>query len=130
VRRGLWVGLIAAALVTICAATAGAHRVSYPSVIGQETAPPSPRPDFKVTGHLASLKDACIRNRTVKFLARTEDGSKVVLDKDRTNDRGRWVLIGDVTTTVGERIKATRKRLPKRHGHRRVCEAAKAPLLF
>jgi hypothetical protein len=129
-RRGVFIGLVAALVVILCAGIAGARRASYPTLIGQETSPPSPRPDYKVTGHLASPKDACLRNRTVKFLARTEGGDKVVLDKDRTNDRGRWVLIGDVTSTHAERLKATEKRLPKRHGHRRVCESASAPLLF
>ena len=72
----------------LCAGIAGAHRASYSTTVVEETASPSPRPDFKVTGHLESPKDACVRNRTVKFLARTEDGTAVLLGTDRTNDRG------------------------------------------
>ncbi len=128
-KRGMTVALIAA-MVIVCGGIAGAHRASYATAVVEDGASPSPRPDFKVTGHLESPKDACVRNRTVKFLARTEDGSTVLLDQDRTNDRGKWELIGDITDTHDERIKATQKRLPKRHHHRRVCEASSISVLF
>jgi hypothetical protein len=129
-RRALLVALTVAGLVLLCAAIAGAHRASYATTIVEEGASTSPRPDFKVTGHLESSKGACVRGRTVKFLARAEDGSKVVLDTDRTNDSGRWKLVGDITTTHDERLKTTGKRLPKRHHHRRVCESASIPVAF
>jgi hypothetical protein len=130
-RPRLLIGLIAGiAVVVLCSAIAGAHRASYSTAIIEETASPSPGPNFKVTGHLESPKGACVRNRKVKFLARTEDGTAVLLGTDRTNDRGRWVLVGDTTGTHGERIKATEKRLPKRHGHRRACLAASIPVRF
>ncbi len=126
----MWVALIASALAVLYVAVAVAHRASYSTTVVEDNASTSPRPDFKVVGHLESPKDACIRNRTVKFLARTEGGTTVLLDKDRTNDRGKWELIGDITNTHDERIKATRKRLPKHHHHRRVCRATSIPLLL
>lgn len=130
IKRGVRVALLAVALFVLCAAVAGARRASYPTTIVEESASPSPRPDFKLTGHLESPKDACVRNRTVKFLARTEDGTPVLLGTDRTNDRGHWKLIGDTTTTHDERIKAIEKRLPRRHHHRRACLAASIPVVF
>jgi hypothetical protein len=125
IKRGTIAALIAAVLLIVGAGIAAAHRASYATTVIQEGTSPSPRPDFKVTGHLESPKGACIRDRTVKFLGRTEDGTAVLLAKDRTNDRGRWKVIGDTTTTHDERIQATEKRLPKRHRHhRRVCLAS------
>ena len=56
-------------------------------------------------------------------MAQTEDGTTVVLGTDRTNDNGRWKLVGDNTATHGERLKVTQKALPRRHHRRRVCQA-------
>lgn len=130
-RRDLMcIGLIAgSALVAALVGIAGAHRATYATVVVEENASRSPRPDYKVIGHLESSKEACLRNRIMKFLARTEDGATVVLGTDRTSDSGRWKLVGDNTMTHGERLKVTQKSLPRRHHHRRVCQAASTKLL-
>ena len=88
---------------------AGAHRATYATVVVEENASRSRRPDYKLIGHLESSKEACLRNRTMKFLARTADGATVVLGTGRTNGSGTWRLVGDETTTHGERLKVTQK---------------------
>ena len=75
----------------------------------EENASRSRRPDYKLIGHLESSKEACLRNRTMKFLARTADGATVVLGTGRTNGSGTWRLVGAETTTHGERLKVTQK---------------------
>ncbi len=130
IKRGMGVAVLAVALVVLCAGIAGAHRASYSTTVVEEEATSPSEPPTKVTGHLESTKHACVKGRTVSLLARTQEGIKVLIDQDRSSDRGNWTLRGDLSTTHGERIKATEKRLPKRHHHRRACLATSIPVLF
>ena len=129
-KRGMTVALIAAAMVIVCGGIAGAHRASYATTVVEDGASRSPRPDFKVTGHLESPKDACVRNRTVKFLARSEDGIAVLLDQDRTNNRGKWKLMATSRTPTTSGSRRPRRGSPSATITVASARRARSPVLF
>jgi hypothetical protein len=125
-KRGLSAAGAAAACVSmwIGATTASAHTQTFPTNLVQQGSGQSSMPGFyayNTSGHLDSVRAACVSDRTIKFSFR-DDGAKTLMDVDRSSRNGFWAVGGEGTEPPDSfLLKLTSKRLKSPSGHRHVC---------
>jgi hypothetical protein len=113
------VGIVALAAVI---GTATARTTHYPTTLDATGTSAGGPGVFIEYGRVHSPKGACRSNRTLKMVVRYPDGSRKVLDRDRSSSNGAYALVGDFTGFESGKINAARKRIG-RPGHRRICDA-------
>ncbi len=76
-------------------------------------------------GAVASPKQGCVTNRTVKLRLRATDGSTPVVGTDVTDSLGAWVIQPTSAPAAGTYFaKAAKKVLRKNSKHRHICRVA------
>jgi hypothetical protein len=111
------------------AVVANAHTVRFDSQVTIQYHKNGQDPD-SFRGKVTSDKDRCEPNRTVALFRKT-DGSRTLIDTDRTNADGEWeiVLAGDAPEgTYFARVR--KKFLLSGPNHRHVCKPDRSPDRF
>ena len=129
-RRLILAGLAAIAALVL-SPVAQAATTKFPTTINQQTVWPGPNPkSVFFGGNVRSPKRACIRDRTVIVVITYTNGSRQLLDQDRTSVHGAWSGGGTYRSATGidkQFAKVTRKPIVVHH-HKALCKAAKTPL--
>ena len=127
---------VACISLAIGTASASAHDMTYPTEIVQEGVSQTVQPgfyDYHTNGDLESTRAACLSDRTVKLYFR-DNGSKTLMDVDRSSRNGFWAVGGEAEEPPNKiLIKLIPERLPSPPGHRHACGGDKivtAPISF
>jgi hypothetical protein len=129
--RRLTLAALAAITALVLSSVAQAATTNFPTTINQQTVWPGPNPkSVFFAGNVRSSKRACIRARTVNVVITYTNGSRQLLDQDRTSVHGAWSGGGTYRSATGidkQFAKVTRKRIVVHH-NQAICKAAKTPL--